>query len=37
MVYIYVKDLTRRTESDKILHYKPFDVARNPNYDWIPT
>ena len=24
----------RRTASDKILHDKPFNVAKNPKYDW---
>ena len=27
------KDLTRRTTSDKILHGKAFNVAKNPKYD----
>ena len=27
------KDLTRRTASDKILHDKAFNIARNPKYD----
>ena len=25
------KDLTRRTDSNKILHDKPFNIAKNPN------
>ena len=28
------KDLTRRTASDKILHDKAFNIAKNPKYDW---
>ena len=28
------KDLTRRTASDKILHDKAFNTAKNPKYDW---
>ena len=27
------KDLTRRTASDKILHDKAFNIAKNPKYD----
>ena len=27
------KDLARRTASDKILHNKAFNVAKNPKYD----
>ena len=27
------KDLTRRTDSGKILHDKAFDIAKNPKYD----
>ena len=27
------KDLTRRTTSDKILHKKAFNIAKNPKYD----
>ena len=27
------KDLTRRTGSDKILHYKAFNIDKNPKYD----
>ena len=27
------KDLTRRTTSDKILHNKGFNIAKNPKYD----
>ena len=27
------KDLTKRTTSDKILHKKAFNIAKNPKYD----
>ena len=33
MAYGDVKDLTRRTASDKILRDKAFNVAKNPKYD----
>ena len=33
MAYGDFKDLTRRTASDKILHDKAFNIAKNPNYD----
>ena len=33
MAYGDFKDLTRGTASDKILHNKEFDVAKNPKYD----
>ena len=33
MVYGDFKDLTRRTASDKILHDKAFNIAKNPKYD----
>ena len=33
MAYGDFKDLTRRTASDKILHDKAFNVAKNPKYD----
>ena len=32
MAYADVKDLTRRTPSDKILHDKAIDIAKNPKY-----
>ena len=35
MAYGDLKDLTRRTASDKILHEKPFNIAKNPKYDQI--
>ena len=28
-----VKDLVRRTQSDKVLRYEPFKIAGDPNYD----
>ena len=31
MAYEDFKDLTRRTASDKILRYKAFSIAKNPN------
>ena len=33
MAYGEFKDLTRRTASDKILHDKAFNIAKNPKYD----
>ena len=33
MAYGDFKDLTRRTTSDKILHHKAFNIAKNPKYD----
>ena len=32
MAYGHFKDLTRRTVSDKILHDKAFNIAKNPKY-----
>ena len=28
-----LKDLTRRADSDKILHDKVYNIAKNPKYD----
>ena len=33
MAYVDFKDLTRRTASDKILHDKAFNIAKNLKYD----
>ena len=33
MVYGNLKNLTRRTVSDKIVPNKEFDIAKNPKYD----
>ena len=33
MAYADFRDLARRTASDKILHNKAFNVAKNPKYD----
>ena len=33
MAYGYFKDLTRRTTSDKNLHDKAFNIAKNAKYD----
>ena len=33
MVYANFKDLTRRTASDKILHDKAFNIAKDLKYD----
>ena len=33
IVYGDFKELTRRTVSDKILHDRAFDIAKNPKYD----
>ena len=33
MVYGDFKDLTKRTASDKILHDKAFNIAKNLKYD----
>ena len=33
MVYGDCKDLSRRTTSDKLLHDKAFNIAKNPKFD----
>ena len=33
MAYVDFRDLTRRTSSDKILHDKAFNIAKNLKYD----
>ena len=33
MVYGKLKDLIKRTQSDKVLKDKAFKIASNPNYD----
>ena len=33
MAYGKYKDLTKRTQSDKVLRYKAFEIASNPEYD----
>ena len=33
MVYGKYKDIERRTQSDKVLNYKAFEIANNPKYD----
>ena len=33
MIYGDFKDLARRTAPDKILHDKPFNIAKNLKYD----
>ena len=33
MAYRDFKDVTRRAASDKILHDKAFNIAKNPKYD----
>ena len=33
MVYGYIKDLTRRTASNKILRDNAFNIAKNPKFD----
>ena len=33
MAYEDFKDLARRTESDKVLRDKAFEIAKNPKYD----
>ena len=33
MAYGDFKDLAKRTDSDKVLRDKPFNIAKNPNYD----
>ena len=39
MAYRYSKDLSWRTASNKVLHGKAFNIAKNPKYDryqrWI--
>ena len=34
MSYGDFKNLTRRTASDRILHHRAFNIAKNPKYDW---
>ena len=33
MTYGHLKDLTRRTATDKLLRDKAFNIAKNPKYD----
>ena len=33
MAYGKYKDLNKRTQSDKVLRNKVFEIARNPKYD----
>ena len=33
MAYGYIKDLPRRTASNKVLRDKAFNFAKNPKYD----
>ena len=33
MVYGDFKDLPRRATSDKVVHNKAFNIAKNPKYD----
>ena len=33
MTYRDFKDLTRKIAVDKVLHYKAFNIAKNPKYD----
>ena len=33
MAYGKLKDLTKRTEPDKVLRIKAFEIERNPKYD----
>ena len=33
MVYGSLKDLARRTASDKVVRYRAFNIAKNPKYD----
>ena len=33
MAYVYFKDLTRRTASNKIFRYEAFNIAKNQKYD----
>ena len=33
MTYGDFEDLARRTASDRILHYKAFNIDKNPKYD----
>ena len=37
MTYGYFKDLPRRTASDKIIHDKAFNIAKNSKYDGYQT
>ena len=33
MAYGKFTDLAKRTQSDKVLRHKPFEIASNPKYD----
>ena len=33
MAYVDIKDLNRRTTSDKIIHDRAFNIAKYPKYD----
>ena len=33
LMEIYNKDLARKTDSDKVLRDKAFNIAKNPKYD----
>ena len=33
MAHAYFKDFTKKTDSDKILRDKAFNIAKNPKYD----
>ena len=33
MAYVKYKDLNKRTQSDKVLRDKFFEIANNPKYD----
>ena len=33
MAHTYFKDFTKKTDSDKILRDKAFNIAKNPKYD----
>ena len=37
MTYVDFKDLPKRTTSDKVLRDKPFNIAKNPEYDGYQT
>ena len=37
LTYVDFKDLPKRTTSDKVLRDKPFNIAKNPEYDGYQT
>ena len=34
MIWIMIKDSSTRTASNKLIHDKVINIAKNPKYDW---